>query len=80
MTEKQKYYRLQSHVCESLPTSAINALVRTGFPLGPLALVQVRNGRSVNLKALIELVRLGLPDFKIPAELFPAEEVSSLGL
>lgn len=73
MTEKQKYYHLQALVCEALPTSAIDTLARRGYALLPTALIQVRNGRSINLPALVELVKVGLPAFEIPADLLPAE-------
>lgn len=73
MTEKQKYYRLQSHVCEQLPTSAIDLLLQRGYPLGSIALMQVRNGRTINLPALVALVQVALPEFEIPTELLPAE-------
>ena len=72
MTEKQKYYRLMSLICESLSGSAVDALVRAGYPLGTTVLTQVRYGRTINLPALIDLVHAGLPDFQIPAELLPA--------
>jgi hypothetical protein len=72
MTEKQKYYALQSLVCETLPTSAIDALIRQGYDLPGTALIQVRIGRTINLPALIELVRVGLPQFQIPEQLLPA--------
>jgi len=78
MTEKQKYFRLLSHVCESLPTSAIDKLIATGYALGSTALMQVRIGRTINLAALVALVRVALPDFEIPAELLPAPQPVSL--
>lgn len=31
MTEKQKFYRLLSLVCEDLPTGAINAAIGAGY-------------------------------------------------
>lgn len=76
MTDKQKYFRLLSLVCETLPTSAINDLVRAGHPSTPIALTQVRNGRSTNLAALTELVKVGMPGFAIPEDLLPAEPAS----
>lgn len=74
MTSKQKYFRLLSHVCEALPTSAVDAVLRADrdYPLGATALAQVRVGRTINLKALVALVRASLPDFQIPEELLPA--------
>lgn len=74
MTEKQKYFRLLSFVCESLPTSAIDAVLKgDDILLGAIALAQVRVGRTINLKALVALVRAGLPNFLIPEELLPSE-------
>ncbi|RZJ94733.1 MAG: hypothetical protein EOO60_02345 [Hymenobacter sp.] len=79
MTEKQKYFRLLSFVCETLPTSAIDAVLKAGdFPLGATALAQVRTGRTINLKALVALVQVSLPDFLIPDELLPAEPERAL--
>lgn len=74
MTEKQKYFRLLSFVCESLPTSAIDAVLKgDDIALGATALAQVRVGRTINLRALVALVQAGLPKFSIPEELLPAE-------
>lgn len=72
MTDKQKYYALQSLICEQLQPSAIDALVAKDYPLTYAQLIQVRNGRSINLPALIALVEAGLPGYAIPAELRPA--------
>jgi len=73
MTEKQKFYHLYAEVCEQLPTSAIDALVRSGFSeASSVQLVQVRQGRQINLPWLIKLVEVGLPSYQIPDELRPA--------
>ena len=77
MTEKQRYFRLLSLVCETLPTSAIDGLVQRGYPLGSTALAQVRVGRTINLRALVALVQVGLPGFEIPAEVLPLEPALS---
>jgi hypothetical protein len=70
MTDKQKFYQLYALVCESLPTTAIDKLIRSGFQeASSVQLVQVRQGRQINLPWLI----VGLPDFQIPAEVLPAE-------
>jgi hypothetical protein len=71
MSEKSKYFQLLSMVCDKLPTSAVDALVKKEYPLGATSLSQVRIGRTINLPALIELIKVGLPDFAIPAELLP---------
>jgi len=79
MTEKQKFYHLYADVCETLPTSAIDALVRSGFTeASSVQLVQVRQGRQINLPWLVALVRIGLPHFPIPAELLPAAQPQPL--
>ncbi len=73
MTEKQKFHHLYAEVCETLPTSAIDALIRSGFlEASSVQLVQVRQGRQLNLRWLVALVRVGLPHYEIPAEWLPA--------
>lgn len=73
MTEKQKFHHLYAEVCEMLPTSAIDALIRSGFPeASSVQLVQVRQGRQLNLPWLVALIRVGLPHYEIPAEWLPA--------
>ena len=73
MTEKQKFYHLYAEVCETLPTSAIDALIRSGFAeASSVQLVQVRQGRQINLPWLVALIRVGLPQYVIPAEWLPA--------
>lgn len=71
-TPKQKYYQLLALVCEDLTTTAIDALVRTDHEATTATLTAVRQGRKIDLELLIDLVRIGLPDFAIPAELLPA--------
>jgi hypothetical protein len=72
MTEKQKFYHLYAEVCETLPTSAIDALIRSGFSeASSVQLVQVRQGRQINLPWLVALIRVGLPQYVIPAEWLP---------
>jgi hypothetical protein len=71
MTNKQKYYRLMSLVCETLPPRSIDLLSQTGYELPPTVLYQVRNGRAINIAALVALVQIGLPEFQIPEELLP---------
>jgi hypothetical protein len=72
MTEKQKYFALISLVCEDLAGSAVDAAVRAGHEASSSQLTAVRHGRQINLPWLIDLVRIGLPDFKIPAHLLSA--------
>jgi hypothetical protein len=72
MTEKQKFYRLLSEVCEDLPTSAINAAIAGGYDAPAVQLVHVRQGRIINLPHLVALITYGMPDFRIPTELLPA--------
>lgn len=71
-TDRQKYYQLMALVCEDLATTAIDALVRRGHPATAAQLTAVRHARKAHLQWLIDLVRVGLPKFAIPAELLPA--------
>lgn len=66
-----RYYHLMALVCEDLHTSAIDALVRAGHPATTAQLTAVRQGRKIDLPLLIDLVRIGLPKYLIPAELLP---------
>ena len=78
MTDKQKFYHLLALVCETLPVTAIDALVRTGFDEArTVQLMHVRQGRQISLPWLVKLVEVGLPDFTIPAELYPAAPVAA---
>lgn len=70
-TNKQKYYHLLSLVSEDLPTAVIDTLVRSGHEATTATLTAVRQGRKIDLDLLLDLVRIGLPDFAIPAELLP---------
>ena len=72
MTERQKYLRLLSIVIEDLPTSAIDALIKTDYDASAAMLNNVRIGRVHNLSHLVALVRVGLPKYQIPTELLPA--------
>jgi hypothetical protein len=72
MTEKQKFYRLLSEVCERLPTSAINDAIAGGYNANAVQLLHVRQGRTINLPHLVALIKHGLPDFQIPEQLLPA--------
>ena len=72
MTEKQKYYRLLSMVCEDLPIGAINQAIASGYDVTATRLMHVRQGRINHLGHLVKLIELGLPKFHIPAELLPA--------
>ncbi|MGI4762522.1 MAG: hypothetical protein ACRYF0_17555 [Janthinobacterium lividum] len=70
-TDRQKYYQLMALVCEDLPTTAIDALVRKEHKATAAQLTAVRHARKAHLPWLLDLVRIGLPDFHIPAELLP---------
>ena len=71
MTNKQKFYRLFSEVCELLPTSAINSAISAGYEANAVHLIHVRQGRTINLPHLVALIYYGLPDFSIPVDLLP---------
>lgn len=77
MTEKQKYYHLLGEVCEDLPIGAIDALAREGYAASTIQLMQVRQGRILNLTHLVALVRAGMPKYSIPAKLLPAKLVAA---
>ncbi|MBF9239494.1 hypothetical protein I2I05_19025 [Hymenobacter sp. BT683] len=74
MTDRQKYFHLLALVCEDLHASAVDVAVRGGHEASSVKLMGVRHGRYIKLAWLIDLVRIGLPDFSIPAELLPAEK------
>jgi len=71
-TDRQRFYHLMALVCEDLPTTALDALVRSGHAATAEQLRAVKQCRKVSLPWLIDLVRVGLPDFPIPAQLLPA--------
>lgn len=71
-TDKMRYYQLLALVCEDLHTSAIDALVRKGHKATTSTLTAVRQGRKIDLGLLLDLVKIGLPAYQIPAELLPA--------
>jgi hypothetical protein len=72
MTERQKYLRLLSIVIEELPSNAVDTAVRAGYSAPTSMLNNVRTGRVMNLEHLVALVRFGLPQYQVPAELLPA--------
>lgn len=72
MTEKQKFYRLLSLVCEDLPTSAVSDAIAGGYVANAVQLIHVRQGRTINLPHLVKLMDVGLPRFPIPDDLRPA--------
>ncbi len=76
MHEKEKFYSLLALVCMKMPRYAVEITVRAGYgeELGPAAakhLYNIKQGKVVNLAALVALVRHSLPEFKIPAHLLP---------
>ena len=77
-TDRQKYFQLMALVCEDLPTTAIDALVRNDHEASSAQLTAVRQCRKVHLPWLIDLVRAGLPAFVIPLDLLPAQTVAPL--
>ena len=77
-TERQKYYQLMALVCEDLPLTAIDTLVRNDHKATAAQLTAVRQARKVHLGWLIDLVRAGLPDFVIPLDLLPAKVLAPL--
>lgn len=69
--DRQRFYHLMSLVCEDLPNTTVDTLVRAGHEATTEQLRAVRQCRKVHLPWLIDLVRAGLPHFLIPAELLP---------
>lgn len=69
--DRQRFYHLMSLVCEDLPSNTVDTLVRAGHEATTEQLRAVRQCRKVHLPWLLDLVRVGLPDFPIPAELLP---------
>ena len=60
-----------SLVCEDLPNKSVDTLVRAGHEATTEQLRAVRQCRKVHLPWLIDLVKVGLPKYSIPAELLP---------
>ena len=77
-TNRQRYFYLMSLVCEDLPTKAVDALVRQGHAADFEQLRAVRQSRKIDLPWLIDLVRIGLPDFTIPADAMPVPDTPAL--
>ncbi|GAB2466545.1 hypothetical protein GCM10011375_32720 [Hymenobacter qilianensis] len=80
MTEKQKFYRLFSEVCELLPTGAINSAITAGYNANAVHLIHVRQGRTINLPHLVALIQYGLPEFNIPVDLLPEIDLQRGGV
>jgi energy-converting hydrogenase A subunit M len=78
-TDRQKFYHLLSLVCEDLSTSVIDTMVRDHqHEASSNQLLAVRWGRKINLAWLIDMVKVGLPQFSIPAELLPTQQNTPL--
>ena len=77
-TDRQKYFQLMALVCEDLPTTAIDALVRNDHEASSAQLTAVRQCRKVHLPWLIDLVKAGLPNYVIPLDLLPATTLAPL--
>jgi hypothetical protein len=71
--DRQRFYHLMSLVCEDLPSKSVDTLVRKGHKANTEQLRAVRQCRKVHLPWLIDLVKVGLPTYKIPDELLPQE-------
>jgi hypothetical protein len=73
-TDPQRYYVLMALTCGRLAPAVVDKVVLQGHTATFAQLNAVRLGRSSNnLPWLIDLIKVGLPDFVIPAELLPAE-------
>ena len=76
MHEQEKFYYLLAMVCRKLPRYAVEATIRAdyGAEYGEAAarrLYNVKQGKVVNLRDLVAIIRASLPDFEIPAHLLP---------
>ena len=69
-----------SLVCEDLPASASDTLARSEHPATYEQLRAVRQSRKIDLPWLLDLVRVGLPDFSIPAEVLPVATPAKVGV
>jgi hypothetical protein len=69
--DRMRFYHLMSLVCEDLPSNSVDALVRAGHEATTEQLRAVRQCRKVHLPWLIDLVKVGLPKYQIPAEVLP---------
>jgi hypothetical protein len=73
MHEDEKFYGLQALVCRKMPHYAVQMTLDAGhYKDQPRQFLHdVKRGRTINLSALVTLVRCSLPDFKIPEHLLP---------
>ena len=73
MHEEEKYYGLMALVCRKLPHYAVQMTIDAGYKGSRQMLHDVKRGRTINLTALVALIRASLIGFEIPAHLLPAE-------
>jgi len=70
MTKREKYFSLLALVCEKLPYYAAQmAFDAEGGTLQRWN--NVKQGKTVDLPALVTLIRISKPDFQIPEHLLP---------
>jgi hypothetical protein len=76
MHEEEKFYNLMALVCRKMPHYAVQMTLDAGkYKDQPRQFLHdVKRGRTLNLPALVALVRHSLPDFEIPAHLLPTEQ------
>ncbi len=73
MHEEEKFYALLSLVCRKMPHYAVQMTIDAGeYKDQPRQFLHdVKRGRTLNLAALVTIVRHSLPRFEIPAHLLP---------
>jgi hypothetical protein len=73
MHEEEKFYALLSLVCRKMPHYAVQmTLDADEYTDQPRQFLHdVKRGRTLNLAALVTIVRCSLPRFEIPAHLLP---------
>ncbi len=79
MSEKRKFFSLLALVCDTLPRYAVEIAIKAGYGAeygegAARRLYNVKQGKVVCLPDLAALVRHGLPEFEIPADLLTDEK------
>jgi hypothetical protein len=77
-TNRQRFYHLYSLVCEDFPPGLVDKMIQEGHEAKPSDLLNVRNGRKPHLPWLIGMVKRGIPQFPIPANLQPIMQAEPL--
>lgn len=62
-TEKQKFFHLLAEVVEDLPSDVSLQMWNAGHQIRPLRLNNIRYGRTIDLEALVLIIKTCLPAF-----------------